>query len=458
MSEIALADLLEHLEGIGAQEIRALAGVGVYSVEDLDGCCTAGARFAELSRRTGIADARLRRWLGRPLLETAGPATGAPDARVVLRGANLGDAPDDGRLVLFQGRPAAIEDWSPSRIVVRMPGVRGRGMLFAVIAGEATNAIEWEACGPSLVAGDLSAERPRPLAGEPVRLRAELHNRGTAPTGPFEVVWEVGDRRVALPHGSLEPGQRSEESSLGHETVLPAGAHVVRFAAAGATAELELRVAAPRDLVLGVSDPLCPLDPRAAGPAGAGALVFAPLRDLAARWEPECGSDRLRVTLGEGLRFHDGEPVTARAVVAACAGAARELDERTVLVDSEAVLATPIHARGAGAGPFAVAERVPGERLVLRAHAHHRPAPRLDRIVVLALAPAEILARLEAGELDAARLPYDSEVERGLTADGRWTVVRLPSAGLDVQSRAVRERDARAGAECRNAHLWYVRD
>src|SRR3954454_3231794 len=116
MSEIALADLLEHLEDIGAEEIRALAGVGIYCVEDLDGCCTSAARIAETSRRTRIADDRLRRWLGRPLLAAAAPTAGAPDARVVLHGANLGAAPDDGRLVLFQGRPATIEEWTPSRI------------------------------------------------------------------------------------------------------------------------------------------------------------------------------------------------------------------------------------------------------------------------------------------------------------------------------------------------------
>jgi hypothetical protein len=383
MSEIALADLLEHLEGIGAQEIRALAGVGVYCVEDLDGCCAGGSAVAELSRRTGIADARLRRWVGRPLLAAVAPAAGAPDARVVLHGANLGDVPDDGRLVLFQGRPAAIEEWGPSRIAVRMPGVTGRGMLFAVVGGEATNAIEWEACGPSLEAGDIAVEG-RALAGEPVRLSAALQNRGTAATGPFDVRWQVGDRTFTLPHGSLEPGQRSEESSLVHEAVLPAGAHVVRLTAGAATAEIELRVAEPRDLVIGVSDPLRPLDPSEPGPAGAGALVFD--------------------------------------------------------------------------GPFAVAERVPGERLVLRADAEHRPPPRLDRIVILALAPDEIRARLDAGELDAARLPYDPELERSLSADGRWTVVRLPSAGLDVQSRAVCERDAGMPDMGRYAHLWYVRD
>jgi hypothetical protein len=383
MSEIALGDLLEHLEGIGAQEIRALAAVGIYSVEDLDGSCAAGSAIAELSRRTGIADARLRRWIGRPLLAAAAPTAGAPDARVVLCGDNLGDAPDDGRLVLFQGRPASIEEWSPSRIVVRMPGVTGRGMLFAVVAGEATNAIEWEACGPRLEAGDITVEA-RALAGEPVRLRVPLRNDGTAATGPFDVLWEVGDQALTLPHGSLEPGQRSEESCLAYETVLPAGAHVVRFSAGEATAEIELRVTQPRELVVGVSDPLRPLDPSEPGPAGAGALVFG--------------------------------------------------------------------------GPFAVAERVPGERLVLRAQAGQGPWPRLDRIVILALAPDEILRRLEAGELDAGRLPYDSALERRLTADGRWTVVRLPSHALDVQSRAVRERDA-AMPDCgRNAHLWYVRD
>jgi hypothetical protein len=374
MTEIALADLLEHLEGIGAEEIRALAGVGVYSVDDLDGCCTSGARIAELSRRTRIPDARLRRWLGRPLLRAVAPAAGAPDARLVLEGANLGDAPDDGRLVLFQGRPAAIEEWGPTRIVVRMPGAPGRGMLFAVVGGEATNAIEWEATAPALVAGPIAV--PRALAGEPLTLTAALRNDGTADADPFDVVWEVSGRpSVALPHGTLARGEGSHESSLTHTVVLPAGAHVVRFSAGGASAEAEVRVAEPRELVIGVSDPLRPLDPAVPGPAGASRLV---------------------------------------------------------------------------AGPFAVAERVPGERLVLRADPEHRPAPRLDRIVILALAPDDLLAGLRSGALDVAQLPYDPELE----ADPRFVCTKLPSGALDVQSRAVCERDP----EGTSAHLWYVRD
>jgi hypothetical protein len=381
MSEIALADLLEHLEGIGARDIRALAGVGIDSVEDLEGCCEAGSTIAALSRRTGIPDARLRGWLGRPLLDAVAPAAGTPDARVVLRGANLGDAPDDGRLVLFQGRPAAIEEWSPERIVVRMPGVPGRGMLFAVVGGDATNAIEWQASAPALVADAIEAGG-RPLAGEPVTLRAHLRNDGSAAAEPFDIVWEVGDLPpVVLPHGALEPGQRSQESTLAHTVTLPAGAHVVRLHAGDATAELELRVTEPRELVIGLSDPLCPLDPAEPGPAGASRLA---------------------------------------------------------------------------AGPFEVAERVPGGRLVLRARPGHRPAPRLDRIVILALAPDALLAGLEAGELDVVRLPCNEALEHRLRADGRWTVVRLPSA-LDVQSRAVCERDAAAADGATSAHLWNVR-
>jgi hypothetical protein len=385
MSEIALADLLEHLEGIGADDIHALARAGIHSVDDLDGCCRNGTTIAELSRRTGIADARLRRWLGRPLLSAVAPAAGPPDARVVLHGAHLEAAPDDGRLVLFQGRPAAIEEWSPARIVVRMPGLAGRGMLFVVAGGEATNAVEWQAHAPELAAGELAVEPARALAGEPVRLRAALHNRGTAATGPFDVAWEVSDEPpLVLPHGSLEPGQVSQESSVVRETVLPAGAHVVRFSAAGARAEVEVRVAEPRELRIGVSDPFRPLDPTAPGPADACALVFD--------------------------------------------------------------------------GPFEVAERAPAERLVLRARADRRPPARLDRIVLHALAPEDILAGLEEGALDVGRVPFDADLERALGADGRWLVVRLASGDLDVQSRAVRERAAAGPDPASNAHLWYVCD
>jgi len=515
MSQIALADLLEHLEEIGAEEIRALSGAGIFSVDDLEERCTSSATIAELSRRTAVPDARLRQWLGLPLLTCAGPAAGRPDARVVLQGANLGDAPDDGRLVLFQGRPAAIEEWSASRIAVRMPGVTGRGMLFAVVGGQATNAIEWHALAPALVVEGIDVAPARPLAGQPVRLEARLVDDGPAPAAPFDVAWQVGDQPPATSaHGPLQPGQRSSETSLSLDTVFAAGTHVVRFTAdpggrlalrdrAAASLEIELTVETPRELAWGVSDPLAALDPfgsAGAGPFDVVRLVFrglgrpdphtgAPVPDLAQSWSREHGGRpaALRVALPAGLRFHDDTPVIAADVVhsyerARAPGSAwRDLLDRldvtvsaraedAVVIEATAlpaeVLAVPL-VRGAdpavGAGPFAVAERRPGERLVLRAHPHHLPAPpRLDRLTVLALAPDDLLARLEAGALAGATLPSDGETADRLSAACCWIVVPLPSAGrpavMDVQSRALRERAAWHSDPAWNAHLWYVRD
>jgi hypothetical protein len=249
-------------------------------------------------------------------------------------------------------------------------------MLFAIVGGEATNAIEWEACAPALVAEAIEVSPARPLAGEPVTLTARLRNDGTAATGVFDVRWEAGEA-VMRPHGPLAPGEASRESTLVHTVTLPAGEHVVCFRAPGACAATVVRVAEPAELVIGVSDPLRPLDPATPGPAGAARMLDA----------------------------------------------------------------------------FAVHERVPGVRLVLRARPDHAPTPRLDRIVILALAPDDLLAGLRTGALHAARLPYDPALERSLAADGRWTVTRV-AAGLDVQSRAVCERDP----EGAHAHLWYVRD
>jgi ABC-type transport system substrate-binding protein len=254
--------------------------------------------------------------------------------------------------------------------------------------------------------------------------------------------------------------------------------------------------------VWGTSDAFAPLDPF--GPAGdafdVSRLVFrglgqphpltgAPVPDLAESWAPAPGgrAAALRVQLPAGLRFHDGVAVTAADVVSSYERALapgsewRDLlarlevrvsapAERSVLIEATAlpadVLAVPLVRRAdatVGAGPFAVAERRPGARLVLRAHAHHLPAaPRLDRVTVLALSPAELLARLEAGALDGATLPSDPATAQRLAADGRWTVVPLPAAGrlavLDVQSRALRERAAWHSDRAWNAHLWYVCD
>jgi peptide/nickel transport system substrate-binding protein len=486
---------LETLEAITEAEVRALNAIAIYSIGDLERYTRTGAMLGEVSRKTGIADPRIRSWRMLPYLVAATPASGGPGTSVVFEGGNLGAVAEPGTLVLFQGQPAAVESWGDSRIVVRMPSVTGTGVVFAIAGGVATNPLPWEAVAADLVVEDVAVRAGRPLAGDRIELAALLRNAGTLASGPFDVRWTVdGVAQPLLPHGSLDLGETSLESSATLALSPAAGRHTVQFEVdpdhklvlarrAGSVFRKELIVATAAEITLADARALDSLDPLTAawpGPMDVFGLLFRGLGrvrladgevmpDLAASWAIG-PADALTVEIGKGAAFHDGAPVTAADVAYSYERARGSAAWRRQLADlasveelaadrvrltfrgaiaepSARLLALPLVPRHlhesdpdgfarmpVGAGPFAVDELRDREMLVLRGFAGDGAAPRLDRITVMLGVPAEELPeRLERGELAAARMPFDPAVEQRFADSDGWTAARLPSSEAPAQ-------------------------
>ncbi|MEB3180847.1 MAG: ABC transporter substrate-binding protein [Nostocaceae cyanobacterium] len=224
---------LANISGITEAEIQALNAIAIYSIDDLERYTQTAAMLAEVSRKTGIADIRLRKWRQLPYIEVPKPAKGIPGSTVLLEGGNFGNNPDPNTVVLFQGKPATITSWSDSRIIVTMPQASGTGVLFAVIGGEMTNTVPWEATTVDLVVRDIVFSPGTPAEGDAITFKADLLNQGGGASGAFNVQWTIDDKPQPLqPHGTLQPGQVSEESSIYFKLEnLSPGKHTIRFTA-----------------------------------------------------------------------------------------------------------------------------------------------------------------------------------------------------------------------------------
>jgi len=134
---------LSSLPDITAPEIATLQALSIFTVDDLRRFCRTPALLSELSRRTGLAEIRLRGWLGLPFLTRIVPAAGAPGQVAVIEGGNLGaQAGDDA--VLFQGIAARVLLWETSRITLEVPAGAGSGPVYARIDGARSNVLLWQ--------------------------------------------------------------------------------------------------------------------------------------------------------------------------------------------------------------------------------------------------------------------------------------------------------------------------
>lgn len=338
---------LSTLPGITPEEIRALNAIAIYAVDDLLRYTQTASMLAEVSRKTGIPETRLRAWRGMPYLLAAKPAQGVPGSTIVLEGGNFGLVKPPDAVVMFHGKEAPILQWSSTRLTVQVPEeVAGSGLVFVVLGARPTNVLLWEAAAMDPRVEDVVV--PEVLAaGEPLTLEAVLLNRGSAPTPAFSVEWSIdGAPMPAQPHGALQPGQRSTESATRYQATFEAGTHSVRFlvdpervlsgvdrAALNYTRTFEVRPL--RVLRLGDLRHLTTLDPLLAGPQGPasvlglifralgqpGASASEPVPDLAASWTAPTpvdvnGTQRysVTVTLRPEARFQDGVPLTAEDV------------------------------------------------------------------------------------------------------------------------------------------------
>ena len=340
---------LNTLPEITAIEIAALNNIAIYSVDDLERYTQSTAMIVEVARKSNIADARLRRWLGLPYIAELKPPAGAPGSTVLIEGGNFGAIAAPSATILFQGQPLNVLSWSDGRISVQMPQLnRGSGALFAVINNQTTNALNWEVSAVDLVVRDIVLlEMPQQLfANEPIEFRAILANQGSSSSAQqFEVQWLIDDQTQApLPHGLLQPGQDSQESSTRLTVKLPEGEHVVRFIAdpegvhpdlnrANGSFALPFVVEARRELRMGDFRNLSTLDPTRSASADLGAiygLIFrgllrlqpngAPVPDLASgfRVDPQRPDGNIAFVFDltrPKLQFHSGQPVTAEDIV-----------------------------------------------------------------------------------------------------------------------------------------------
>ncbi|OLT61084.1 ABC transporter substrate-binding protein [Moorena bouillonii] len=333
---------LATLPDITDAEIKQLNAIAIYSVDDLERYTQTPAMIAEVSRKTDIPDARIRMWRQLPFLNEVKPAKSPPGSSVVIEGGNFGSVPSPDALVLFQGQPAKIISWSESRLSVIMPQVRGVGVLFAVIDGQTTNTLPWEATTIDLLVRDIILNPPLPVAGDLITLEADLINQGSSPSGSFQVEWTINNLSDLSPHGTLQPNQRSQDSSIRHQLRFKAGFHMIRFTAdpqqqlpdinpSNSTFTKKIWVKSRQELTIADFRPIKTLDPLlnpTLGPADVLSLVFRGLcrfnslrgllvPDLAVKWKLETVDKITKILyfqLHDNLRFHDGTPLTVADV------------------------------------------------------------------------------------------------------------------------------------------------
>jgi peptide/nickel transport system substrate-binding protein len=262
------------LPEIKVEEIKALNVIAIYSIDDLERYTQTAAMLAEVSRKTGIDDSRIRKWRQLPYCTEVKPNIGSPGTTVVIEGGNFGSERGNAQ-ILFQGQPAIIQDWSESRLRVKMPlAAKGSGVLFVVIDGQMTNTLAWQAATVHLVVRDITINPAAPVTGDAIALKADLINQGGDASGSFKVQWVIdGKPQPSLLHGTLQPGQQSQESCINLElNNLSPGKHIVRFTAdpenkipdinsANSTFTKEFVINSFQQLTIGHYSPIVSLDP-----------------------------------------------------------------------------------------------------------------------------------------------------------------------------------------------------
>ncbi|NJM41336.1 MAG: hypothetical protein HC853_11520 [Anaerolineae bacterium] len=485
---------LAALPGITAEEITSLNAIAIYSVDDLERYTQTAAMIAEVSRKSNVADPKIRRWRGLPYIAELKPPAGAPGSRVLLEGGNFGPATDPNASILFQGQPVQVLSWSDGRITVQMPTtVRGSGALFAIINAQTTNTVSWEASAVDLIVREITATPQQLFANEPVTFQAALVNQGSSASDEsFEVQWLVNDQaQAAQPHGLLPPGQPSQESSTRFTTSLPAGKHQIRFVAdpegvhadvnrANGSFVLPLVVEARRELRLsdfrladvGEFDPLqAKLDlPDVLGLSFRGLLGFQTggglEPNLASSWRidsqrPDGNLSVVFELARPELRFHDGSLLSADDVAHTYErlresnlwGALMKEFVREVLPENTRVsfvlngrlfpkrlyplFTVGIVSRGGdgsalGCGPFKLV-KTDGPTLLLDSFdGHYLGKPRLHRLRISALPADSAVSALLSGKLDAATLPFSEPLQKQLAAQKTLTVIALPAESPEL--------------------------
>ncbi|HEV7667203.1 MAG TPA: hypothetical protein VGS22_01685 [Thermoanaerobaculia bacterium] len=215
---------LSSIPDIAPAEVEALERLGIFTIDDLVRYLGSSSRISEVARRTGISEARLRRWVGLPFLSTIDRATALPEESVALLGGNLGAVrPATGRVIVGD-REAEVISWTDRRIEIRLP-VEGRAAIWIDFGTLRTNVLDWRPAPVDLRLRDLHTVEVEPVAGEEIRFEAVLHNDSRRPSGPVEVRLETdGEPVVSWTEPSLAA---DEERRLQGKGKLGAGSYTV---------------------------------------------------------------------------------------------------------------------------------------------------------------------------------------------------------------------------------------
>jgi peptide/nickel transport system substrate-binding protein len=509
---------LEVLPGITPDEVQRFAAVGIFSMDDLERLTASAPMIAEIGRKTGISDGRIRMWRALPFIAAVTPIAGPPGTVVTVDGGGFGDARGDADF-FFQDREATVVNWSASRVVLSMPLGRGHGSLFGVIGGQLTNVVAWDALVSDVFVSGIATGSVRPVEGDTLSFSAGISNRGSADSLSFDVQWERDGKSLPLqPHGPLRSGKASVDAAATARMTLTPGTHDIgvvldpngRVAEIDrATARFSTRVNVDPAQVCRIADYRTPLslDPYSdVGEARAEyvGLVFRGLLRMSvdglvpdlATITSASDKTRLVFEVREGASFHDGEPVRAQDVeysyqtamdaqwttsniLAELISEIEVSDDRHVVIQlSEPVnrvepLTVPIVPTGSyepnpvrpiGAGPFFVEKDLDGgtefEVVYLRAFDDYVGGrPRLTHVRLSTMDTGRLTEQLLAGALDIGILPYSDAALQQLRGKLQLKPTPLPAARprvIDAQSARLRERDPTAADVTWNAHVWYL--
>lgn len=218
---------LSALPEITAAEIDALERLGIFTIDDLVRYLGSSPRIAEVARRTGISEARLRRWVGLPFLNALDPVAAIPAGRAALLGGNLGEARPASARVRVGDREAEVISWNDRRIEIRLPAEGRASAIWIDFGAFRTNLVDWRPAPVDLRLRDLHTIEAEPIAGEEIHFEAVLHNDSRRESGPFEVRLDAeGEPIAAWVEPSLAPDEERRLQATGRMAV---GTYVVRW-------------------------------------------------------------------------------------------------------------------------------------------------------------------------------------------------------------------------------------
>ncbi|MEM9927158.1 MAG: IPT/TIG domain-containing protein [Cyanobacteria bacterium P01_D01_bin.50] len=140
---IASVSALEFLPEITPDDIKALNKVGITSIDDLESYPKTSQVLAELSRKTGIEEYRIRRWRQLPFIAKVTQSE-SELGNFTIDGGNFGNLSSSNLQVFFQQKQLKIIEKHETYLTVEMPSdVSGTGFFIVRVGEQITNPLNW---------------------------------------------------------------------------------------------------------------------------------------------------------------------------------------------------------------------------------------------------------------------------------------------------------------------------